>query len=325
MPKLLYTVQNVVDEIRSQTDELNTDSVNSLRDILPAANRAQDYAFDIYARRYPEPILKYATLLLNAGQEYDIPEEVFEDRIMKIEIRSTSASSQNQFRDVERVSYQDISDLESEYSTAIPSFYVLFGRKIRFLPAPSGTYNARLWYLRAPEKLVLPQGRIQIINSTSNYVIVDSPGTAITTESDQLASYVNVVDGQSGEIKGSLQIASISDNKVLFKTVPTRASVLNRAISGSLVSIPLQQDDYICAIDGSCVPYYGRPTTNFIIQFVVNEITRKLGGNAQEEAKVLELFEKQVEKSFVGRPQAMRMRKTNSHWNKTFSKNFFLK
>lgn len=316
MSNLLYTVQNLVDDVRSQLDEQDQDAISTTADILPVLNRAQDYAFDVYSRKYVEPILTYQPLALTNGtQEYPIPENVFEDRILKVEITVPAGnglgSSQ---REVQRISFRDISNYESASKTNIPYYYCIIGRKIRFVPNPTGTYPVRLWYLRNPEKLVLPQGRITIVNPTSNYVIVDSAGDALTTESDQLGSYVNVVDGQTGEIKGSLQIQILTDNKVTFRTVPTRTSVLNRTMSTDLVSINVEQDDYLAPIDGTCVPYYGRPTSNFLIQYTISELVRKLGGAADLEEKVLDKFEQQVARTFVKREEMYRIQKRNQSW-----------
>jgi hypothetical protein len=159
----------------------------------------------------------------------------------------------------------------------------------------------------------MPQGRVTLINAIGNYMIVDQASGDLTTQSDQLASYVNVVDGQTGEIKGSLQIQSIVNNKITFRTVPARSSVFNRDI-GILEDIQIQEDDYICAIDGICVPYFGRPTSNFLIQYAVAEITRKLGGAAETEENILKKFEQQIERTWAGRQQDLRVKKKSNVW-----------
>lgn len=316
MASLLYTIQNIVDEVRAQLDEENVDSVDTARDILPSLNRAQDYAFDILSRKYEEPILAYTTLDVVGDQiEYDIPENVFEDRVQKLEIIvPTGSGGQATYREIQRISYRDLTNYESSTRTNVPLYYCIIGRKIRLIPVPTGTYNIRMWYLRNPEKLVLPQGRITVLNTASNYVVVDSVGDSLTTEADQLGSYVNVVDGQSGEIKGTLQIQILSENKLTFRSVPTRSSVLNRSVSGSLASLTMGLDDYISPVEGTCVPYYGKPVSNFLIQFAVAEITRKLGGSADMEEKVLEKFEKQVERTWVGRETQLRIKKKSANW-----------
>lgn len=326
MPTLLYTVQNLVDEVRSQLDEVNVESIDTNADILPALNRAQDFAFDILARKYPEPILKYTSLDLVGGQsEYDIPEDVFEDRISKLEISVPSGQTpRSTYREVQRISYRDLTDYESASESNIPYYYAIYGRKIKLVPTPTGVYSCRMWYLRNPEKLVLPQGRITVVNGASNYVLVDSAGSSLVTEADQLGSYVNFVDGQSGEIRGSAQIQINSSNKLTFRTSPLRTTVLNREILGDLTDITeLLVDDYIAPIDGTCVPYFSKPTSNFIIQYAVAELTRKLGGAADMESKVLEKFEQQVERTWAGRETTLRVKKRSHVFGRPIKRWYF--
>ena len=321
MPRLLYTVDDLVTNVRSQLDESNPDSVDTDEDILPSLNRGLDYAVDIYVRRYPEPFLQKTTLDLVSNQaDYDMPENVFEDRIEKVEISINGTQ-----REVQLVSYRDITNYESTPTANVPYYYTIFSRKIRFVPTPSGTYDARIWYIQLPEKLVLPQGRITSINTANNYVLVDSAGSSLTTEADQLGSYINVVDGQTGQIKGSLQIQIIDDNRITFRTSPQRTTVLNRTISTSLSSVGgIGLDDYLSPIDGTCVPYYSRPTVNFLIEYAVAEITRKLGGEAGMHEKVLEKFEKQVERTWAGREQSWRVKKRSQSWGVPTKRWYFL-
>jgi hypothetical protein len=310
MSRILYTTQNLVDEVRSLLDEQNADSVDTTLDILPSLNRAQDFAFDVYARVYPEPILQPVDFPITGGvADYAIPEDVFEDRILKIEFQVNGS-----YRECQRISYRDISNYESASVTNMPAYYCIFGRTIRFISTPSGTYNARLWQLRNPEQLVLPQGRITKINTTSNYVILDEAGSDLTTESDQLGSYVNWIDGQTGEIRATLQIASLNEDKVQFRPVPARSSVLNRTVTGSIPTTA-GEDDYLCSIAGICVPYYGRPTGNFMIGYSVAELSElKLGGPEGAADKLVTKFEQQVERSWVGRERQMRIQKRSQNW-----------
>lgn len=325
MANLLYTVENLVDEVRAMLDEENADSVSTERDILPSLNRGQDFAFDILARKYQEPILAKTTLdVVGSQEEYDIPENVFEDRIQKMEVMVPSSSSgRATFREIQRISYRDISNYESTNKTNVPYYYCIVGRKIRLIPTPTGTYDIRMWYLRNPEKLKYPQGRITVINTTSNYIVVDSLGSSLTTEADQLGSYVNLIDGQTGEIKGTMQVQVLSDSKITFRSTPTRSTVLNREVSGDLSSLTIGLDDYVSPIDGTCVPYYGKPVSNFLIQFAIAEITRKLGGSADTEEKILEKFEKQVERTWVGRETTLRIKKKAASWGTPINRWWF--
>ncbi len=324
MPRVNYTVDNIVEEIRYQIDEQNRDSVSTEFDILPTINRAQDFSWDILSRKYPDPILKYEILDLNGtDQEYNIAEDAFEDRVEKIEIQIPSSLTNTSYRELQRISYRDISNYETTSKTNVPYYYCIVGRKIRFVPAPSGQYNARVWTIRTPEQLCLSQGRINILNAASNYVILDSAGDSLTTEVDQLGSYVNLIDGQTGEIKGTLQVQVLTENKVVFRTTPIRTTVLNRTVSGSLSSLNPAVDDYLSPVEGTCVPFFSRPTTNFIIQYAVAEITRKLGGQGELEETVLKKFEEQIEKTWVGREITLRVKKRSHAWTNQFRRTYY--
>jgi hypothetical protein len=312
MARLLLTVQDLVDQVRNQVDEQDQDAVSLEGDILPVLNRAQDYAYNILARKYQEPLLTYTQLTLTSGQEYDIPEDAFEDRIEKIEIQVSGGLGS--VVECQRISFRDISNYESSSRSNVPYYYCVVGRKIRFVPGPTGTYNARIWYLKSPERLVLPLGRITRINTAGNYLLVESPSTEISTEADRLEAYVNIIDGQTGIIKGTLQVQNVNDTKISFRSTPTRAHVLNRTINTSLADLGIEPDDYLARVSGTCVPYYGQPTTNFLIQFSVAEITRKLGGSSEKEDTVLEKFEKQLERTWVGRETTLRVSKKSQSW-----------
>lgn len=305
MAKVYQTVDDAAAQIRRQIDELNPDTVDTEQDILPVMNRAQDFATQIYASRYPEPILKYTTLdLVGAQAEYDIPEDAFEDNITKLEI--TIAGAQ---REIHRVSYRDISNYESSSKTNLPYYYAIVGRKIRMVPTPTGVYDARMWYLRQPDQLVLSQGRVTVVNETSNYLVVDSLGSDVTTESDNLGSYLNIIDGQTGAIKLTMQVQSVAGNRVTFRSSPVRTSVLNRTVSTSLVGAGVAADDYIALVQGTCVIQFGVPTTNFVIQYSVAELIRKLGGDATSEEEILKKFEQKVSRVWLGREQTLRVKK----------------
>lgn len=313
MATVLYTVNDLVTGVRSLADELNTDSVDTSTDILTALNRAQQYGFDVVARKYPEPLLTHQVLTLVGGaNEYSIPENAFEDRLLKVEIFIPSGAT-GTYREVSRISYRDISNYESSIVTNIPIYYCVIGRKIRFVSTPSGTYSARIWYLQEPNKLVLPQGRITHINPAAPYVIVDTLGPDVSTESDDLLSYVNIIDGGTGEVKGTLQVLSIVDNKVSFRTIPQRTTVLGRTVSGAL-PITIEADDYLSGVEGSCVPPIGSPFTNFLIEYAYAEMTTKLGGDEAGARAVLAKLETQLERMWVGREKQMRVQKKSEKW-----------
>ncbi len=311
MARPLQTVQQLADSVRSRIDEMNRDSIDDERDILPALNRALEYAVDIYSKHYIDPFLAYTTLDLTSAQEYSLPEDVYEDRIVKLEI----ATSTNFYQEVQRISYRDITAYEADSATPAPYCYVVVGRKIRLLPPPSGVYDARLWYVKYPEQLVLPQGRITVVNPGSNYLVVDTIGPDLTTEIDQLDSFINVINSRTGEVKGTFQIASLNDGRIGLRSAPPtngRTEIFGKTISTSMVDLGIERDDYVCVAAGTCVPYLASPTSNFLIQYSVAELSRQLGVNSVEEEQVLAKFEDQVKRTWAGRETTIRVKKRSA-------------
>jgi hypothetical protein len=302
----------MVAEVRSLIDEVNVENIRDVEDILPALNRGQDYAASTLARRYEEPLLKSTLIPLVPGQsEYDIPDDAFEGRIDKVEVRVGASD----YYEVKRISFRDVTDYEYPLNTNVPQFYAVVGNKYRLLPAPSTGYSLRLWYPQDPNPLELSQGQVRSIVPASNYILVDAIGNGLTTNVDDLNSYVNFVDGNSGTIKKTMQIQSLGDQRITFKSVPTRTSVLGRTVSGSFTADDLQPDDYICTVHGTCVPFLKKPLSNFLINFAVADIkVNKLGGDPSLIPAQQGAFEKQIEKLWVGQEQSLRVKRVNSHF-----------
>ena len=227
-------------------------------------------------------------------------------------------------------SFRDISLYETTSGTNIPYYYTVIGNKFRLLPTSNGTNPLRVWYNEDPLKLVKPQGRINSINITdlnNQYFVLDAAGSDLTTESDQLNSYINVIDAQSGKRKASFQVKNIQNELVYIKNSPARATVLNTPIDTTMVTadllsnapanqpdVSINADDFICVVKGGCVPFLKKPFSNFLIQYAVAEIRRKLGGPVDDEQQVLAKLEEQVERSWVGRENTLRVSKKNDTW-----------
>lgn len=319
MAGIVKTTDDLISDVRSMLDEENRDSVDTAEDILPALNRAQDFAANILARQYDAPLLAKQTITTSNNQrEYDIPDDAFEQRLEKIEVEVNDL-----FYPITRIDFRQTSLYETQGATSIPYYYSVIGNKFRIFPTSNGQFRLRLWYLKDPRPLVTQQGRITRVNETDQYVLVDNVGDDLTTEQDQLNSYVNLVDGQSGLVKGTFQIKTITDNRITFKTSPTRTTVLNQTVSTDLggltndegVSISVEPDDYVCVASGVCIPLLKKPFSNFMIQYAVAEIRRKLGGPADLEERILKKFEQQVERQWVGQEQSTRVTKRNDKWD----------
>ena len=320
------TTQDLVDQVRSQIDEDNVVGIRTLTDIIPALNRGQDHACEILAHHYPDPLIrKFEFPLLPNVEYYPIPEDAMGDRVNKMETLIPGFPA-----DLKRVAYNQMSEYETLGVVPIPYGYCIVGRQVRIGPKPSGTYSARMWYVRQPQPLVLPWGRITRLDPANHYLVVDSlgdsEGGAPTTNIDDLTSYFNIIDAQTGEIKGTFQVRTITGNRIDIKTTPdpNRLVVWNNPVAtdmsvsiGDNVTAPAI-DDYICPVDGTCVPLLKNPFANFFIQFAVAAMRRKLGDATGLEENVLATFEKEVKSTWAGREHAQRVLKKSQYLSLPF-------
>ena len=263
----MFTTDDLVSQVRDQLQETNTVPISDTI-ILSALNRGNSYAWDIYARHYPEPlIVRSENLTVGSDGTFQIPDDAFEQRIQKVEIEQSSI-----VYELERMSYRRTSPYRNNIVGSRPAFYSVRGRTVELLPKPGQGFTFNAYYVRRPDQLRLQQGRVSastaaVIGVSDASIVVDSVGSLLST-SDPYLKYVNFVDGKTGVIRGSAEVKSISGTQITFKQTPTRTSVLGRTISGDIPS-DLEADDYITDINGSCVVFLQQPTTNFLIQYAV--------------------------------------------------------
>lgn len=303
------TTKDLIMAVRSQLDEDNTASIDDDRDVIPALNRGFSKAYSVLARRYPDPLLTSVTFSPTANQEdYDIPEDAFEDRVEKIEtIQNGSVFP------VRRVDFRDLLYFETQGSANSPLAWASIGRTYRVAPKPTGNYQFRVWYLKEPPKLGLEQGRITGVNVTANYVTVDVAGESLESAIDSNNAYVNVIDKDTGVVKSSHQIQNIVGNRLLFRAIPSRSEVYGQTIAPTIPET-VQLDDYICLVTDTCISPLRNPLANYVIQFAIAELTRKLGGETDMEMRVLDQMEKDVERQWSGRENTSRVRNTSKNW-----------
>lgn len=303
------TTKDLIQAVRSLLDEDNTAALDDLRDIVPALGRGLNKAYSVLARSYPDPLLTYKLVAPSPGEaEYEMPEDAFEDRIEKIE-----AVSNNIYFPVKRVDFRDLTYYETSGTTNAPMIWASIGRTYRVAPKPTGTYSFRVWYLKEPPNLGVEQGRITLINLAANYVTVDLPGDFLTSSIDDNNAYVSIVDKETGTIKSSHQIQSIVGNRLLFSAAPSKSRVNNESISGSIPAT-VERDDYVCLAGQSCISPLRNPLANYIVQFAVAELVRKLGGEADMEQRVLKEMERDVERQWAGRETTAKVKSSSKHW-----------
>lgn len=312
-----YTVDSLINEVRSLISERNTTgSIDDEQDVLPALNRAQDRAASILAKYYADPLIRITSIQTVSGQsDYDIPEDAFEDRIAKLEVDISG-----RYAEMRRVRPADFGAFEVPAQASIPIAYGVYGRLIRILPNTSGAYNLRLMYCFDPPTLAVSQGRITIVNNAGNYVRLSSVTGDLSTDVDSDESYVSLVDGQTGHVKGTLQVQSVGNTttnvQVTFRAVPTKTVHLGVPVTGSLTALAVNPDDYLCLAPNTCISTLRKPVSNFITNYAALILQEAaLGGPGTDKLEgMLKEFEADVKALWAGQETRIRVKPVSSAW-----------
>jgi hypothetical protein len=307
----MATVDELVSQIRQQTDEANTTDLSD-SEIIQVLDRAQRNAINIITRRFPDLFYTSTDLTTVSGQyDYDIPKEAVGRKIAHVECYVDESAYPLQRIDISKTSYY-----RSQATTTRPRYFGLTKNTLQLYPAPSGGLTVTVYYPGRVEPLVLNQGRVTYVNSGTNTIAVDTLGSSLSTTTTGFGSYVNFIDYRTGAIKGTCQINSINTTlkEISFKTTGlTRSTVLDKTVAVALPT-DLEVDDYICLITGTCVPELDEGYSDFLIQYSVVDIKRRFGEPLQEELESLKRLQDEIEKTWTGRNQAGRVRKSNSIW-----------
>ena len=246
-------VDDIINEVRSLIDEYNVNQVDDLVDILPSLNRAQEKGVKIISRVYPDPILQYIELTNVSTREFVLPEEIWEDKVVRMEWIIGGGNVVP--KECQRVTLRTLAQFETGLPNIDrPECHAIYGRKVRFNGAPNGRSTLRIWYVKAIDALVKSYARITQYTEGDDTLYFQLSGTSwndalgATTDGDW-GSYFNLVDGQTGEIKGSFQAASSSIvDSIQIRSAPDRTKVLDYPIATSLLGLSIGADDYMRSI-----------------------------------------------------------------------------
>lgn len=307
----MRTTKALIEEIRGILDENNEANIDDRRDILPALNRAYDKAVNIISRHYVDALVKKRMVTVaERGEDdlWDIPADAFEERLLKAEVRVG-----NIYHELKRVDYTDVTELETPGVVSAPYYYTIEGRKWRTLPKASGAYPFRIWTATTPGPLQMEQGRVASFNSTAGFLLLDELDPDLSTESASLRSYINVVDGATGAIKGTHQVAQVLGNRLTIRSVPSRDSVFGRVVTGTL-PLNLAKDDYICSAQGTVIPVLQHTLSTYLVEYAVLDMQRKLAEDPQLGKMLESELANNLEKMSFGREPDKRVKKRNGQW-----------
>jgi hypothetical protein len=305
--------EEMIIHLRSLLSESNLTALDDRRDLLTSLNRAQDYAADIVSRKYQEPLLRsFMQTLEPMRSAYPLPKQALSGRLQLVEIQvSGIPGGRGTYLPCKRISFKEVTYYESQGTTPYPTYYYIKGNQVHLLPTPSGSNLARFTYTEKPPKLVLPYGRVTGVQPEliTLDVVRNAPGTTV----DDLSAFANVIDPHTGEIKATVQMINVDEEfgEISFSDAPTRTTVLGRTVS-PISEVEIEEDDYLCSVEGSCFSVIGEPAPNFLIAHAHADLTRVLGGAHEVIERLKKDFERQLASLYAVREPSMRVRRVKS-------------
>lgn len=317
------SVDQLVEEVRSQLDETNVENVSD-EQIVAALNRAQRKAANIVGRKFDEMFWESTTITTTGGQrEYDIPVEAFGRRIELVEIMVGETAYS-----IKRINQSKRSQFITNTQVSRPYYYALKKNKIELFPLPSEGLTVYVHYLRRPETLVKSLGRIERIDATEGGIYVDELNDNLSTDySDGISAYINIVDYNTGRIKATTGVFELVEaNTFMYLGDGNRDTVLGRTVGLDLTGVPQYGDgvtgngivsyDYICPVEGTCVPELDDAYVDYLVQHAVVGIRRRFGEPINEEMIELRDQEEELKKMWAGRESSNRVRKANTNFTR---------
>lgn len=312
------TIQDMIDQLRSVIEEENTAQIKDDRDLLPLINNAHKKAFEILAQIYPEPIMTFQTFDVSS-QVWTLPENIYQDKVILMvwvdgnDMRIVECKKSSPMKFIEK---------QQNVCAGYPTSYIVAGRKIKFSsPPPAGRLT--VFYLTELNTLVRPIAVIDELEGTDKLYFSELDAE-YSPSADRLDGYLNVIDGQTGLIKASVQVKTLGTDYIEIREIPDRTRVLNRNISTNLTTLvddfgealTIEADDYLCAITGTCVIPYMSMVESYIRQDCIAALKRNQGFAYDVDQQLVAQFRSDMQKAAnSSRDNPITIRRRNSCWN----------
>jgi hypothetical protein len=116
----------------------------------------------------------------------------------------------------------------------------------------------------------------------------------------------------------SLQVSAINTSTkiVTFKASSLTYSTLYGRTIATTVPTTVDSHDYVCAVQGTCVPDLPDACVDYLIQYAVYEIRRRMGEVVQDDAEALKVLEQDLERQWVGREASRQIVNRARHWSR---------
>lgn len=314
---------DLIQEVREQSDEFNV-AAKSDDAIVRVLNRGLRFVSSELARTWEEPLIAragYDPSKYNPAVGFDLPDDIFEDRITYVQVDTPAAPTTVQFR-----SYTQVTALNIRGSRSfVPVAAYQKGRALFLVPQPGASYSILVDYVRLPDPVVKPIGRITAVDLVGDAVSVsDLAEDLVSSDVTSQLAYVNLVDGLTGVIKATRQVQLIQGERLGFRASPSRTTVEGRHVTGAFTTDgpfdlngapDVSIGDYLCPVDGTCVLQLGLMFNSYLVQYAVGEISRSLGdATALLSKQISDRGEQAARQQRAGRPAIMRVKNRSKTW-----------
>lgn len=309
-------VDDLVTEVRDVIDENNTADLSD-EELLRFLNRAQKKLGRLVARHAPDLFKRETSVTSSGASGAEVP-----DLSLGFMVTDVATRNGNSWYPAQRRGLKELTALESEASTNLPLYYACLGRRIKFFPvSTSGTVH-RVRYQYRPPDLVKAYGRVVAFaesgaGGSTVTVTLDTLHEGLTTSVDNLGAFVNLIDGLTGEIRATMQIANIntSTNVLTFKSSSLDRTVVHGLDVSSALPAELAKDDYVCQANGVCIPLLFQDYDDFLVAHAAVEVKKKLGESVQEDMANLSGLEEDLRLAWAGREAHKQVTRKSRYWS----------
>ena len=311
---MLDAVEDLIQQVRDVTDEDNAEDVSDAF-IIRMLNRAQQDLVSEITRKYNPQFMNEVVLTAKdfAADSSGVARVADLSKYMSsvaFKINSVDSRIGDAWTPVRQVPFSHTLALDTKTGTSLPVIYSMQGSRIYVYPNVDTLVQLRIRYQMRPPKLVATEGRI--VEWTANTITLNKAPSSISELEDDLLNYINIIDQFTGQIKVTLQVNEILNEKeITIKTTDVRDTIFGLPVSAAIPE-DISSEDLICHAAGTCIPFLVSDLTNYHVEIAAFHVKRALGTvdtpDFQERDRVIE----RVSKLWSGRENTMKINRTRS-------------
>jgi len=314
---MLDAVEDLIQQVRDVTDEDNAEDVSDAF-IIRMLNRAQQDLVSEITRKYNPQFMSEVVLTAKdfAADSSGVARVADLSKYMSsvaFKINSVDSRIGDAWTPVRQVPFSHTLALDTKTGTSLPVIYSMQGNRLYVYPNVDTLVQLRIRYQMRPPKLVATEGRI--VDWEANTITLNKAPSSVSDSEDDLLNYINIIDQFTGQVKATLKILEIEDNKLTVyledEDNPIRSSIFGLPVSAAIPE-DISSEDLVCHAAGTCIPFLVSDLTNYHVEIAAFHVKRALGTvdtpDFQERDRVIE----RVSKLWSGRENTMKINRTRS-------------